>query len=105
MSDEDWKTPDDDDGITLGPEDALRREIEKSKSLKVERLKLKDEIETLRAKNAQLTENISALKEKAKNKQPTPTENSPSPSPGWSVFLLIFNLCALAILLFFIFQK
>ena len=48
MNDEDdWEETFDDNGITLGPEEILRREIEKSKNLKVERLQLKDEIEKL----------------------------------------------------------
>ena len=42
MNDEDdWEETFDDNGITLGPEEILRREIEKSKNLKVERLQLK----------------------------------------------------------------
>ena len=41
-------------GITLGPEEALRREIEKSKSLKVERLKLQCEIKRLQDENRRL---------------------------------------------------
>ena len=42
--DENWKKPYEEDGVTLGPEDALRREIEKSKVLKVEKLQLKDSL-------------------------------------------------------------
>ena len=42
-----WQEQFEDDGITLGPEEALQREIQKSKSLKVERLKLKDQNEKL----------------------------------------------------------
>ena len=41
MTDE-WQDISEDDGITLGPEEALAREIAKSKALKVERLQLKD---------------------------------------------------------------
>ena len=41
-------------GITLGPEEGLRREIEKSKSLKVERLKLQCEIKRLKDENRRL---------------------------------------------------
>ena len=48
---DDWEKPYEDDGVTLGPEDALRREIEKSKTLKVEKLQLKDAIEKLKAEN------------------------------------------------------
>jgi len=114
MSDEDeWKEPYEDTGITLGPEEILRREIEKSKNLKVERLQLKDEIEKLRAENAHLTQKNQALTEEIKTAradsrkttaslQPQPL---PDPSPRWSLFLLIFNSCALGILLYFLLQK
>lgn len=105
MSDEDWKDPYEESGITLGPEEALRREIEKSKSLKVERLKLKDEIEKLRAENAHLTENIETLKEATQKQQPIPAPQAPSSPPRLSLLLVIFNLCALGILLFFLLQK
>ena len=47
MSDDDWKKPPDDEGITLGPEEALEREIAKSKALKVERLELRNRVEAL----------------------------------------------------------
>jgi len=117
MSDEDdWTEPE--NGITLGPEEILSREIEKSKSLKVERLKLKDEIEKLRAKNTHLTRKNQALAEEIKTARSTshqdgapfhpksPMPQSPTgPSPRWSLFLLIFNSCALGILLYFLLQK
>ena len=68
--DQKWENPLENDGITLGPEEALQREIEKSKSLKVDRLRLKDEIEQLKVqkaekkdKNSQLQERIKALSE------------------------------------------
>ena len=68
--DQKWEDPLENDGLTLGPEEALQREIEKSQSLKVDRLRLKDEIEKLRAqkveikdKNSQLQEKIKALSE------------------------------------------
>ncbi len=66
--DEKWDEPLEENGLTLGPEETLQREIEKSKSLKVDRLKLRDEIEQLKAqkedlkaKNRQLHQRISAL--------------------------------------------
>ena len=43
--DDKWEEPPEDNGLTLGPEETLQREIEKSKSLKVDRLRLKDEID------------------------------------------------------------
>ena len=114
MSDEDnWKEPYEESGITLGPEEILRREIEKSKNLKVERLQLKDEIEKLRAENTRLSQKNQALAEEIKTAQaasgkdatPLQPQPLPGPSPKWSLFLLIFNCCALAILLYFFLQK
>jgi hypothetical protein len=67
-----WEEPLEDDGLTLGPEETLQREIEKSKSLKVDRLRLRDEIEKLKEqkenlqeKNRQLHKRISALSDEA----------------------------------------
>jgi hypothetical protein len=100
MSDEEWKDPFEENGVTLGPEEALRREIEKSKSLKVERLKLRDEIEKLRAENARLNQEI-----ENQIQRPDPNPQASSPPRRWSLFLLIFNLCALGTLLYFILQK
>ncbi len=114
MNDEEnWKEPYEDTGITLGPEEILRREIEKSKNLKVERLRLKDEIEKLRAENTHLTKKNQALTEEIKTTQadsrkatvPLQPQPLPGPSSRWSSFLLIFNSCALAILLYFLLQK
>ena len=112
-NEQDWKEPYEENGITLGPEEILRREIEKSKNLKVERLKLKDEIEKLRAENARLAQNNQALEEEIKkNRSTSQKDAAPSQpqsfsalSPRWSLFLLIFNSCALGILLYFLFQK
>lgn len=58
--DEKWQEPFEDDAVTLGPEEALRREIERSKALKVERLKLRDRIETLEKENAALRKKMAA---------------------------------------------
>ena len=52
--DQKWENPLENDGITLGAEEALQREIEKSKSLKVDRLRLKDEIEQIKAQKAEI---------------------------------------------------
>jgi hypothetical protein len=75
--DEKWEEPPEDNGLTLGPEETLQREIEKSKSLKVDRLRLKDEIEKLKEqkenlqeKNRQLHKRISALSDEAPHSQP-----------------------------------
>ena len=79
MNDDDkkWEEPLDDNGLTLGPEETLQREIEKSKSLKVDRLRLKDEIEKLKEqkenlqeKNRQLHKTVNALRNEGLNTQP-----------------------------------
>ena len=59
---EEWQDIPEDDGITLGPEEALEREIAKSKALKVERLQLKDQVERLTAQNRALRDDNEALK-------------------------------------------
>jgi len=114
MSDEeDWKEPYEETGITLGPEEILRREIEKSKGLKVERLKLKDEIEKLRAENTRLAQKNQALEEEIKKSWSTSHKDAAPIQPQsfsvlsqkWFLFLLIFNSCSLAILLYFFIQK
>lgn len=51
-------------GITPGPEEALRKEIEKSKALKVERLQLRNQLGSLRLQNQRLQEENQRLKEK-----------------------------------------
>ena len=54
---------DSENGTTLGLEELLRKEVEKSKSLKLERLKLRDKIELLKEENQHLlTENNSFRK-------------------------------------------
>tara|TARA_B100000686_G_scaffold141345_1_gene148870 strand:+ start:446 stop:787 length:342 start_codon:yes stop_codon:yes gene_type:complete len=68
MTDE-WEE-DPESGTTLGPEEALRMEIEKSKTLKVDRLKLRDQIEKLREQNCRL------LKENLFLRQKLETEDS-----------------------------
>ena len=64
--DQKWKNPLENDGITLGPEEALQREIEKSKSLKVDRLRLQDEIEQLKVQKAEIKDKNSQLQERIK---------------------------------------
>jgi hypothetical protein len=63
-----WENPLEDDGLTLGPEEILQREIERSKALKVDRLRLRGEIEKLKSekddlaqKNQQLKKRLTAL--------------------------------------------
>ena len=61
---ENWEEPLEEDGLTLGPEEALQREIEKSKAVKVDRLRLRDEIEKLKAETTDLTRKNHLLKER-----------------------------------------
>jgi len=118
MSD-DWEKPYEDEGVTLGPEDALRQEIEKSKTLKVEKLQLKDTIEKLEAENDALSKTNQSLEQKlnsltgqsAEGGNSDPVQYSPifqaaqAPSMGWPVFLLVFNLAAAGILLIFLLKQ
>ena len=114
-----WEKPYEDNGVTLGPEDALRREIEKSKTLKVEKLQLKDAIEKLKAENDALLKTNQFLEQKlnsfnnqsAKGGNSDPDVYSPifqaaqTPSMRLSIFLLIFNLAAAGILLIFLLKQ
>ena len=56
-------------GLTTGPEEALQREIEKCKLLKVERLQLRDKIKQLKKEKQVLIEEIKTL-QKPKTKGP-----------------------------------
>jgi len=117
---DDWQDTPEEDGITLGPEEALEREIAKSKALKVERLQLKDQVERLTDQNRSLHHQLETLKQK--------TEKSPGDFGGstrapdiryskvsrpenrflpnrWAFFLLIFNLTAIALLLIYLLQN
>ncbi len=119
MTDE-WQDIPEDDGITLGPEEALAREIAKSKALKVERLQLKDQVERLTAQNRALSDQLEALKQKQKSSpgdrehstHETNASNSGPPQPAnrflpnrWAFILLAFNLAAIGILLLFLLQR
>ena len=59
-----WENPYEEDGVTLGPEEALLRETEKTKALKVEKLQLKDAIEKLQNKNDTLVNVNNSLEQK-----------------------------------------
>jgi hypothetical protein len=119
MTDE-WQDTSEDDGITLGPEAALEREIAKSKAMKVERLQLRDQVERLNAQNHALKNQLEALKQNRENSPGSPelspdapdTRNSGTSQPAnrflpnrWAFILLIFNLAAIGILLLFLLQK
>ena len=110
-----------DDGLTLGPEDALEREIARSKALKVERLQLRDRIEKLTGEVQRLEKENQRLQQAASTSPPSNTDNylgaensmgynnslnvRPGLSTRWVVFLLIFNLAALALLLILWMQR
>jgi hypothetical protein len=119
MTDE-WQDTPEEDGITLGPEEALGREIAKSKALKVERLQLKDRVEKLTTQNRALSDQLKALKQKwadsTDNREPSThkvdTSSSGPPQAThrflpnrWAFILLAFNLAAIGILLLFLLQK
>lgn len=118
MSDE-WENHIEEDGITLGPEEALRREIEKSKALKVERLQLRNEVEDLRSQVRDLQEknrvgengadqkNLSGqVAESPQNQNPIEISSKQRLIPMSLVcFILVFNLAAIGLLLYLLLQK
>ena len=87
---ENWEEPLEEDGLTLGPEEALQREIEKSKALKVDRLRLRDEIEKLKAETTDLTRKNHLLKERL-TALGNPSAN-PEKESAFSRNILIFAL-------------
>ncbi|MGP0629128.1 hypothetical protein ACTRW9_05455 [Nitrospina sp. 32_T5] len=112
---EDWDDPPESEGITRGPEEALEREIARSKALKVERLQLRDQVDSLQKKVEQLTAENRSLQD-ALARTGTAIGNSPAPDPevptsppmvprSWAWSLLIFNLLALGILLVFLLER
>ena len=108
MKDE-WESPYEEDGVTLGPEEALIRESEKTKALKVEKLQLKDTIEKLESKNDALANdnNSLALKLRSLTKQSssnTHPKTNQTHTLRWAYLLLTFNLTALIILILFHFK-
>ena len=116
---DDWEKPYEEDGVTLGPDDALRREREKSKALKVEKLQLKDAAEKLKAENEALIKTNQSLGQKLNflTNQSVQEGNSDSihpssifqagrnPSVKLLFFLLAFNLTAVGILLIFLLKQ
>lgn len=94
---ENWEEPKEEDGLTLGPEEALQREIEKSKILKVDRLRLRDEIEKLKVEKSDLTEKNQQLKgrlTKLGNAETIPEKKDPS-SPNILVIMLVLGFLVL----------
>ncbi len=94
---ETWEEPKEEDGLTLGPEEALQREIEKSKSLKVDRLRLKDEITKLKAEKNDLEQKNQELKERLSslNNSEAKIGEKSIPYPNALVIALVFGLLAL----------
>jgi len=119
MTDE-WQDTPEDDGITLGPEEALEREIAKSKALKVERLQLKDQVERLTSQNRELRDQLETFEQNRETPPSSPkhspdtpnTDYSGTPQPDtrflpnrWAFFLLVFNLTAIGLLLIYLLQN
>ena len=115
---EEWQDTQEEDGITLGPEEALEREIAKSKALKVERLQLRDQVERLTAQNRALRDENETLKKHRQapsgslkdsvDEASIPASDAPRDNflPNrWAFILLAFNLTAIGILLFFLLQN
>ncbi len=105
--DEKWEDPLDDNGLTFGPEESLQREIEKSKSLKVDRLRLRDEIDQLKAqkeelkeKNRQLHERVNALS----NESPSPL-SPPEPHDSKKKELLPFFIALSIFIVLYLLQR
>jgi len=101
-----WENPYEEDGVTLGPEEALLRETEKTKALKVEKLQLKDTIEKLQSKNDTLVNVNNSLEQKLislteQSSSSIHLETDQTHALKWAYLLLIFNLTALIILILF----
>ena len=92
----DWDEPLEEDGLTLGPEEALQREIAKSKSLKVDRLRLRDEIEKLKSEKDDLAQKNNQLKARFSALKPSVPGTNNSSTRIIIVFAL--TLCILALL-------
>jgi hypothetical protein len=97
---ENWEEPLEDEGLTLGPEETLQREIEKSKALKVDRLRLRDQIDILKAEKDELVQKNHQLK-----KRLTALGNAPAAPEQTSIFslknlIITLVICFLTLLLF-----
>ena len=96
-------------GITLGPEEALLREIEKNKALKVEKLGLKNEIERLRLENSHLTAENKNLNYQLKqftppkSQEPNIISDKKSPKPLSNLLISVAVTATFILFLFFLF--
>lgn len=70
-----------DGGTTSGSDEALRREIEKSKALKVERLQLRNKIDSLQNQNDRLLEENCGLRTDIENLRESVGEKNHIDSP------------------------
>ena len=103
---DDWENHYEEDGVTLGPEEAILRETEKTKALKVEKLQLKDTIDKLQNKNDALVNINNSLEQKLislteQSSSSIHLEADQTHTLKWAYLLLIFNLTALIILILF----
>ena len=104
-NDEKWEEPLEENGLTLGPEESLQREIEKSKSLKLDRLRLKDEIEQLKAQKEELKEKNYQLQQRIEelNNSNSSSESLKNNLTAKNFFLgtLVVTILVLSIFLLF----
>jgi len=92
---EPWEEPKEEDGLTLGPDEALQREIKKSKTLKVDRLRLRDEIEKLKSEKSDLSQKNQKLKDRLTKLENSAPEKTGSSSTNSLVFTLVIGFLAL----------
>ena len=107
MDNEDkWEEPFEENGLTLGPEETLQREIEKSKSLKVDRLRLRDEIEQLKAQKEELKEKNRQLHQRIEELNNTPSSSEPfknnltANKNVWGPFIIAVLILSILLLVF-----
>ena len=89
---ESWEEPKEDDGLTLGPEESLQKEIEKSKALKVDQLRLRDDIEKLRLEKEDLAQKNQLLKERLAALGNSTSENQNPSLPKMLIIALALGL-------------
>ena len=90
-----WKEPMEEDGLTLGPEETLQKEIEKSKTLKVDRLRLRDEIEKLKSEKSDLSQKNQQLKDRLTKLENSAFEKTGPFSANSLILTLLFGFLAL----------
>jgi hypothetical protein len=90
-----WKEPMEEDGLTLGPEESLQKEIEKSKVLKVDRLRLRGEIEKLKSEKSDLYHKNQHLKDRLSKLESSGPEEIGSSFTNSLIFTLVVGFLAL----------